>query len=126
MSSMRALQKLKAENNLVDSIRDQLDSSVQLRWVKAHVGVAGIEAADRAAKQASTKEQVDIHLGVPTSTFKTKLKKMVLEAWQRRWDDEEESREYTSRGEDNLVYNRSLPNTSCHKPWSLPPISEKV
>ncbi|GBM66416.1 hypothetical protein AVEN_13012-1 [Araneus ventricosus] len=87
MSSLKALQKLKAENNLVESVRDQLDPTVQLHWVKAHVGFAGNEAADKAADSACAKDRVDIHLGAPFNSFRTMIRQKILEAWQNKWDD---------------------------------------
>ncbi|GBO39061.1 hypothetical protein AVEN_10835-1 [Araneus ventricosus] len=43
MSSLKALQKFKPNNNLVEEIQGLIDGTISLHWVKAHIGVAGNE-----------------------------------------------------------------------------------
>ncbi|GBM63901.1 hypothetical protein AVEN_81629-1 [Araneus ventricosus] len=88
MSSLKALHKFQPHNNLVEDVRQLLDGSVSLHWVKAHIGIEGNEAA----KASSGKPTVDIHLGVPQRTAKTNIKKLLLEERQRRWNNSEKGR----------------------------------
>ncbi|GBM96072.1 hypothetical protein AVEN_111462-1 [Araneus ventricosus] len=63
MSSLKALQRFKPSNNLVEEIQGLIDGTISFHWVKAHIGVAGNEVADKAAKEATTRQTVDLHLG---------------------------------------------------------------
>ncbi|GBN90283.1 hypothetical protein AVEN_79039-1 [Araneus ventricosus] len=71
------------------------DSRDFLPWVKAHVGIEGNEAADRAAKLAAAKSLVEVHLGIPQNTIRNQLKELLLTEWQNRWDDDEANGRFT-------------------------------
>ncbi|GBM63078.1 hypothetical protein AVEN_68535-1 [Araneus ventricosus] len=85
ISSLKALQKLQPKNNLVEEVRQLLDATVSLHWVKTHIGIEGNETADKAAKSASEKTSIDVHLEIPQRSMKTKLKTLLMVEWQRRW-----------------------------------------
>ncbi|GBN85865.1 hypothetical protein AVEN_233285-1 [Araneus ventricosus] len=90
MSVLMVLQNYQLKNNAIQATRRLLDDSVSLHWVKAHIGVASNEAADRAAKEATQKEGIDVHLGIPERTLKRVLKSQLMAHWQRDWDSREE------------------------------------
>ncbi|GBM78815.1 hypothetical protein AVEN_239067-1 [Araneus ventricosus] len=90
MSVLMSLQNHLIKNNQVQETRQLLDASISLHWVKAHIGVAGNEEADRAAKVATQKDGVDVHLGIPERTMKRLLKDSLLAHWQTVWDSREE------------------------------------
>ncbi|GBN68078.1 hypothetical protein AVEN_275506-1 [Araneus ventricosus] len=120
MSALKALQKHQPRNNLIEDIQAMLDSSVSLHWVKAHIGIEGNESADKAAKEATTRNNVDLHLGLPIRSLKTNLKRRVLDHWQKTWEDRENSkgrftyaiypRVSTSRCTDNSHITQALTN----------------
>ncbi|GBM76615.1 hypothetical protein AVEN_196752-1 [Araneus ventricosus] len=66
-------------------------SSQNSEWTaqshKAHIGIAGNEAADKAAKEASNKPSIDLHLGLTERSLKTLFKQKLLEKWQSSWED---------------------------------------
>ncbi|GBM67253.1 hypothetical protein AVEN_213588-1 [Araneus ventricosus] len=95
MSSLKALQKFTPKNNLVEDINNLLDGTISLHWVKAHIGVAGNEVADKAAKSASNRPSVDLHLGIPGRSFKTSIRRLLLQEWQNRWNDDNEKGRFT-------------------------------
>ncbi|GBN91955.1 hypothetical protein AVEN_103955-1 [Araneus ventricosus] len=95
MSSLKALQKFKPNNNLVEEIQGLLDGTTSLHWVKAHIGVVGNEVADKAAKDASTRPTTDIHLGIPERSFKTHIRSLLLKEWQERWNRNDAKGRYT-------------------------------
>ncbi|GBN41241.1 Retrovirus-related Pol polyprotein from type-1 retrotransposable element R1 [Araneus ventricosus] len=95
LSSLKALQKFKPNNNLVEDIQDLMDGSVSLHWVKAHFGIVGNEMADKAAKEASDRQVVDIHLGIPERTTKLHVKNLLLKEWQDRWNKTDTKGRYT-------------------------------
>ncbi|GBL72614.1 Retrovirus-related Pol polyprotein from transposon 17.6 [Araneus ventricosus] len=87
MSALKALQKFQPKNNLIEEIRGLLDGTISLYWVKAHIGVAGNEAADKAPKEESTKQVIDLQLGIPERSIKTSIRQNLLKEWQDRWND---------------------------------------
>ncbi|GBL74311.1 hypothetical protein AVEN_235298-1 [Araneus ventricosus] len=89
MSTLKVLQKHQPKNNLVEEFRALVDETVSLHWVKAHIGTAGNEAADKAAKEASTRLTIDVHLQLPERSFETQCKQQLLKHWQSTWEDEE-------------------------------------
>ncbi|GIY43180.1 uncharacterized protein CEXT_367601 [Caerostris extrusa] len=54
-------------------------------WTKAHVGTEGNERADRYAKEATTKDQVDLHIGLYIKHIKAELTKAIKSEWQNQW-----------------------------------------
>ncbi|GBO01122.1 hypothetical protein AVEN_31197-1 [Araneus ventricosus] len=110
MSSLKALQKFAPKNNLVDDINSLLDGTISLHWVKAHIGVAGNEVADKAAKAASDRPSVDIHLGIPESSLKTSIRHLLLREWQDRWKDDNAKGRFTFNIFPEVKTNRCIDN----------------
>ncbi|GBL98021.1 hypothetical protein AVEN_126908-1 [Araneus ventricosus] len=70
-SALRAISSFKSSNPLVQEAQQALlqNPSIQLNWIKVHVGFLGNEAADNLAKQA-TKEGTQLHLQAPKCHLK--------------------------------------------------------
>ncbi|KAI2647286.1 Ribonuclease H1 [Labeo rohita] len=56
-------------------------------WVPAHVGVSGNEVADKLAKKALDKREVDVQVPMGKKEAKSVLKKKLMNKWQIRWDN---------------------------------------
>ncbi|GBL73689.1 hypothetical protein AVEN_230683-1 [Araneus ventricosus] len=72
---------------LEDHVRALIYDTVSLHSFKAHIGIAGNEAADKTAKEASTKPTINLSLNLPERALKTQLKQKILEHWQKTWED---------------------------------------
>jgi hypothetical protein len=61
-----------------------LDWTIHFRWVKAHIGIEGNEAADKLAKQAAQEENDRnlVYNRVPATTVATEINKQVIKQWQ--------------------------------------------
>lgn len=88
-SALEALQTYSSPNPIVVSIQRSLHDlrlrriQVSLCWVPAHVGVAGNENADVAAKAAVTMTQLQPQL--PLGDWVSSLKPYVMGLWQSEW-----------------------------------------
>ena len=65
---------------------------ISFGWVPAHMGVKGNELADRYAKQAIQKQEVDINEQHSKSEVRSIIKKKVRDIWQYMWDHESTGR----------------------------------
>ncbi len=65
---------------------------VKFMWVPAHVGITGNEMADRLAKRALTKENVEVQVTVSKAEVKCIIWGEINKTWQYRWDREEKGR----------------------------------
>ncbi|GBN05557.1 hypothetical protein AVEN_34823-1 [Araneus ventricosus] len=110
MSSLKAFQKFASKNNLVEDINSLLDGTISLHWVKAHIGVAGNEVADKAAKAASDRKSVDIHLGIPERSLKISIRHLLLREWQDRWKDDNAKGRFTFNIFPEVKTNRCIDN----------------
>ena len=86
----------------LDKLRDQ-GWEVQLRWIPAHVGVPGNEAADRAAKEAAG-HSPDVQTNPEpqpeprssqtlTATAKSTIRRTMRDEWERCWEAAKHGRE---------------------------------
>ena len=65
---------------------------VSFLWVPAHVGIVGNEKADRAAKEASRREQVEFSVRLSRAEGKSIVWKEIGRKWQDEWDRERKGR----------------------------------
>ncbi|GBM66279.1 hypothetical protein AVEN_235782-1 [Araneus ventricosus] len=61
-------------------------------WVKAHEGITGNEEADRLAKIAVEREEIDFNIKPSIMWFKKKFKILLRNEWQNRWEASLKSR----------------------------------
>ena len=65
---------------------------VRFMWVPAHVGIVGNERADRAAKEATRKGQVEHRVRLSKGEGKSLVWKEVMRKWQDEWSRERRGR----------------------------------
>ena len=91
LSSLQALCQAFPTDHLVQTIQATLGElclagiEVLLCWLPGHAGIAGNEMADRAAKDATTKADVDFTV-VPVSDLKAAFRAETKKCWQASWD----------------------------------------
>lgn len=70
--------------NLVHYLHEN-DRVCHLLWIPSHVGIAGNEAVDDAAREASN-SQIDTGIPLPISDEFTRLRLTIRDSWQSIWD----------------------------------------
>ncbi len=68
---------------------------VKCMWVPAHVGITGNEMADRLAKRALTKDNVEVQVNVS----KAEVKCIIWEKINKRWIERRKGGTYTKSRE---------------------------
>ena len=85
----------------LDALRDW-GWDVQLRWISAHVGVPGNEAADKAAKEAAKPPQEQQLVVLPSSvltvTIKTNIRQKARAEWVQSWEKAKHGRDLYNLG----------------------------
>ncbi|XP_060801885.1 uncharacterized protein LOC132902092 [Amyelois transitella] len=93
MSSIAAIRNRSNTHPLVSDIHQVMASyrgfgSNRLDWVRGHTGVAGNEAADRAAGAAARLHKVNDYDAVPASHIKHIARTQTHDTWQKRYTSE--------------------------------------
>jgi len=74
--------------NLLDDVLhavNEIGLSILFVWIPSHFGLKGNELADRLAQAATRNTDVDIELNLGTLEYNIKVKKFILEIWQKQW-----------------------------------------
>ena len=92
-SSLKALEDRSCKLPLVVSIhkmlRQMTSTDVTFVWIKAHIGLAGNEAADVAAKEAASEDSASSYASFPISYAKYVIRQQTSEAWQQEYETSE-------------------------------------
>lgn len=93
LSALQAMQNRSNVHPLVASIHKSLHAittegrlEVRLVWVRAHVGIAGNEEADIAAKSAAMQKRAKVYTDFPISYAKRMIRKEVRDLWQQEYE----------------------------------------
>ncbi|KAG8156067.1 hypothetical protein JTE90_007575 [Oedothorax gibbosus] len=68
------------------------EKTINLYWIKAHVGFFGNEVADTLAGAAHEIAICTENIKIPKSYLKINLKQEIMSKWQRDWDSDEKGR----------------------------------
>jgi hypothetical protein len=67
--------------------------NIELSWVKAHVGIVGIELADQLAKAAASDSDAKIVFNrLPMSTLISKIEEETKLKWRKEWEEHTKAR----------------------------------
>lgn len=66
-------------------------------WIPSHVGLSGNEEADRLAKGALTRDQIESNIGWELSDARRAPRNGTLARWQALWDEETNGADYRIR-----------------------------
>ncbi|GIY60240.1 hypothetical protein CDAR_235051 [Caerostris darwini] len=69
----------------VKELLNNMPSTIEMVWTKAHIGVNGNELADTYAKLGTEKTVTDSFHRLPTSFIKKKLNEINKSTWQQQW-----------------------------------------
>ncbi|GIY28940.1 uncharacterized protein CDAR_110161 [Caerostris darwini] len=87
-SVLLALQNLNSLDPNITNINKKLqnfEGTIQLYWIKAHVGLSGNEKADDYAKEATNNPCIDITTPISVNFIKSLLKKELMAEGQDNW-----------------------------------------
>mgnify|MGYP003492452020 FL=1 len=90
LSALEAIQNRKLDQPFIQEIYSKLSKLTNARksifflWTPGHIGIAGNERADKAAKEAL---KLDIFkMPLPWTDFKPKIKQLIQAKWQEDWN----------------------------------------
>ncbi|XP_072941920.1 uncharacterized protein [Epargyreus clarus] len=91
LAALNAIQNRSNTHPLVTQIHQHIHThrnthTIEIEWVKAHVGIAGNEAADAAAKSAAASHRAPDYTRIPMSYVKQNAKANTLATWQAQYD----------------------------------------
>ncbi|XP_063628219.1 uncharacterized protein LOC134799713 [Cydia splendana] len=96
-AALQAVSNPNTLNPIAVEIRGKIEAAkekgrpVQLKWIKAHVGLAGNERADELAKQAALhNKRAPAYDKFPISYAKKTIRALTIEKWQNRYETAEQ------------------------------------
>ena len=89
-SVLEAFENMKLDNpSIFDLVKSHhevaRDNIVIFCWIPSHIGIAGNEKADKAAKEALSLEPSDVP--IPHTDFRSNIIEYNKKLWQSEWDE---------------------------------------